>query len=78
MPRLNLTISEKTDRALRTYLAQTGGKKGDLSKFVDEAVRGKILRETVLDIQTQNTDLSEEEAMNLANEAVAWARENRP
>lgn len=78
MPRLNLTISEKTERALRNYLAQTGGKKGDLSKFVDEAVRGKILRETIQAIQDQNADLSEDEAMNLANEAVAWSRDNRP
>jgi len=39
MIRWNITIPEKTDRAVRTFLARTGGKKGDLSRFVDEAVR---------------------------------------
>ena len=39
MTRWNLSIPEQTDRAVRTFLARTGGKKGDLSRFVDEAVR---------------------------------------
>ena len=37
MTRWNLSISEKTDRVVRTFLARTGGKKGDLSRFVDES-----------------------------------------
>ena len=44
---------------------------------IDQAVRSKILRDTIKEIQIQNADVSEEEAMNLANEAAAWARENR-
>ena len=28
----NLSISAQTDRAVRTFLARTGGKKGDLSR----------------------------------------------
>lgn len=47
MTRWNLTIPEKTDRAVRTYLARTGGKKGDLSRFVDEAARRRIFDLTV-------------------------------
>ena len=39
MTRWNLSIPEQTDRTVRTFLARTGGKKGDLSRFVDEAVR---------------------------------------
>ena len=39
MTRWNLSIPEQTDRAVRTFLARTGDKKGDLSRFVDEAVR---------------------------------------
>ena len=44
MTRWNLSIPEKTDRAVRAYLARVGGKKGDLSKFVDKAVRRYVLK----------------------------------
>lgn len=74
MTRWNLSISDKTDRLVRSHLARTGMKKGDLSKFVDTAVRTEILRRTVQEVQARNTDLTVEEAMALANEAVAWAR----
>jgi hypothetical protein len=73
MTRWNLSISDKTDRLVRSYLARLGVKKGDLSKFVDTAVRKGILRRTVQEVQAQNADLSEEEALALATEAVAWA-----
>ncbi len=76
MTRWNLSISEETDRMVRSHLARIGLKKGDLSKFVDTAVRGEVLRRTVKEVQAQNADLSEDQAMELANEAVAWARAN--
>ena len=53
-------------------------KNGDLSKFVDDAVRREVLRQTVKEIQAQNADLTADEAQELADEAVAWARANRP
>ena len=77
MTRWNLSIPEETDRAVRSFLARKGGKKGDLSKFANTAVRREILRQTVMDIQEQNADLGEEEAVKFANEAVTWARANR-
>lgn len=77
MTRWNLVIPEETDRSVRSYLARTGGKKGDLSRFVDRAVRSQILRETVLQVWERNKDLTAEEAQALADDAVAWARENR-
>ena len=50
MTRWNLSISEQTDRTVRTFLVRTGGKKGDLSRFVDEAVRRRVLDLTVRQI----------------------------
>jgi hypothetical protein len=73
MTRWNLSISKKTDRLVCSHLARIGMKKGDLSKFVDTAGRAEILRRTVREVQAQNAGLTEEEAMALANEAVAWA-----
>ena len=76
MTRWNLSIQDETDRKVRVFLARTGLKKGDLSNFVDAAVRGEVLRRTVLEVQDQNVDLSAEAATDLANDAVAWARAN--
>ncbi len=76
MTRWDLVISDETDRSVRSYLARTGDMSGDLSKFVDETLRGEILRRTVRDIQERNKDLSADEAETLAQEAVAWARAN--
>ena len=40
--RWSLKVSRETDEALRGYLGQTGGRKGDLSRFVQEAVLEKL------------------------------------
>lgn len=45
--RWSLKVSRDTDDALRAYLGQTGGRKGDLSKYVQEAVRQRLRTETV-------------------------------
>ena len=45
--RWNVAVSADTDQALRMFLAsQGGGKKGDLSRFIEEAVRAHILELT--------------------------------
>ncbi len=77
MTQWNIVISEETDRQVRSYLARTGGKKGDLSRFVDRAVRQAIFWETVETIWERNKHLSAEEAQALADEAVDSVRANR-
>ncbi|MCY4373722.1 MAG: hypothetical protein OXC31_08065 [Spirochaetaceae bacterium] len=78
MTRWNLVISDDTNRRVRSYLARTGGKKGDLSRFVDRAVRQAIFWETVELIWERNRHLSAEAVQSLADEAVAQARADRP
>ena len=46
--RWSVVIPEDTDRALRTYLARKGTGKGDLSRFVDEAVLSHLFELTCL------------------------------
>ena len=77
MARWNLVISDDTNRRVRSYLARTRGKKGDLSKFVDRAVRRAIFWETVESIRERNRHLSGEAVRSLADEAVAEARADR-
>lgn len=42
--RWTLSVSRETDIALRTWLAGNGLRKGDLSRFVEEAVRERLAR----------------------------------
>ena len=72
--RWTVLVDKATDRDLRTYLAQQGMKKGDLSKFIEQAVRWRLFDLTLGEFRDGFTDLSEEEALSLAEEAVAWAR----
>ncbi len=78
MTRWNLIIPEKTDRAVRIYLARTGGKKGDLSRFVDEAVRRRVLDLTVRQVKDRNAQYDQQEILDLIDEEVDAARANRP
>ena len=78
MTRWNLVVSEDTDRSVRSYLARTGGKKGDLSRFVDRAVRQAIFWETVDSVWERNKHLSAEDVQAMVDEAVAQIRANRP
>lgn len=77
MTRWNLSISEKTDRAVRTYLARSGGKKGDLSRFVDEAVRRQVLDATVREIKERNGQYDQKAILDLIDEEVDAARAAR-
>ena len=52
--RWSLVVSESTDRALRTFLASRGLKKGDLSQFVEEAVRERLFDLTVTKVKERN------------------------
>ena len=45
--RLTITWSKQADFALRSYLSAQGMKKGDISKFIEEAVRWRIFHDTV-------------------------------
>ena len=67
MTRWNLVIPEKTDRAVRIYLARTGGKKGDLSRFVDEAVRRRVLDLTVRQVKDRNSQHYLQEILSLTD-----------
>ena len=77
MTRWNLSIPEQTDRAVRTFLARTGGKKGDLSRFVDEAVRRRVLDLTVRQIKDRNAQQDQQAILDLIDEEVDAARAGR-
>ena len=52
--RWNIKVSKETDLTLCTFLGSRGMKKGDLSKFIEEAVRWRVFHRTVQDIKARN------------------------
>ncbi|MCY4431386.1 MAG: hypothetical protein OXC11_13475 [Rhodospirillales bacterium] len=77
MTRWNLSISEETDRAVRTFLARNGGKKGDLSRFVDEAVRRHVFDLTIAQVKERNAGYDQMEILDLIDDEVSAARAGR-
>lgn len=73
--RWNIAVSPDTDQSLRMFLAsQGGGRKGDLSRFIEEAVRAHILELTAEQAKTANAGVSETDLTAIVEEAVQWAR----
>ena len=77
MTRWSLSIPEETNLAVRTFLARNGGKKGDLSRFVDEAVRRRVLDLTVCQIKDRNARDDQQDILDLIDEEVDAARAGR-
>ena len=78
MTRWTLSIPDETDRTVRTYLARIGLKKGDLSRFVDRAVRRQVFALVVQEIKERNADADPDELAKLIEEAVERTRARRP
>ncbi len=75
--RWNIKVSRETDLSLRTFLGAQGMKKGDLSKFIEEAVRWRVFHRTVQDIKARNATANPEELQRIIDEAVREVRTKR-
>lgn len=68
--RWSVVVPEYTDRALRSYLARKGTKKGDLSRFVDEAVLSRLFELTVKDVKERNQEYAQEDILEAIEDAL--------
>jgi hypothetical protein len=75
--RLTITWSKHADLTLRSYLGAQGMKKGDISKFIEEAVRWRIFHDTVQEARAAFADVSPDELQRMIDEAVEEARAKR-
>lgn len=74
--RWTVSVSKETDIAVRSFLAQRGLKKGDLSKFIEEAVRWRVLDQTISEVRGKFADLPAGEVEALIDEAVSSVRQS--
>ena len=75
--RWTVKVSKSTDRSLRSHLAQKGLKKGDLSKFIEEAVRWRVFHQTVEDTKARNANVPQDEIEAAIEEALTAVRAER-
>jgi hypothetical protein len=75
MTRWNVAVSDETDQALRLFLASRGGgRKGDLSRFIEEAVQAHILELSAEEAKAANASIAEQDIDAMVDEALTWAR----
>ena len=76
--RWTVSVSRDTDITVRSFLAQRGMKKGDLSKFIEEAVKWRVFDQTLAEARSKFADMPPEELEVLIDEAVAATRAANP
>ncbi|HUW26092.1 MAG TPA: ribbon-helix-helix domain-containing protein [Gallionella sp.] len=72
--RWSIKVSPETDLSLRGFLGAQGMKKGDLSKFVEDAVRWRMLDRTAQVVKDRNQNISAEMLEAMIDEAVRAVR----
>ena len=75
--RWTISVPKETDVSLRTYLAQIGLKKGNLSEFVADAVRWRLFDLNVTAARAKNASASSDEIEDAIDEALAEVRAER-
>jgi hypothetical protein len=77
LTRLTIVWSKETDLALRSHLGARGLKKGALSKFVEDAVKWRLLDQSINEVRSAFADMPAHELENLIDEAVASVRKEK-
>ncbi|MGB7184476.1 MAG: ribbon-helix-helix domain-containing protein [Burkholderiaceae bacterium] len=76
--RWTVTVTKETDAALRAYLGAQGMRKGDISKFIEEAVRWRMFDQSVQQVKARHADRSADELQAIIDEACAAVRAATP
>jgi hypothetical protein len=72
--RWSLTVNPEVDASLREYLGAQGMKKGDLSRFVEEAVRWRLFDQTTEAIRSRLEGEDEAALQALIDDALDAVR----
>lgn len=72
--RWTVTVSKRTDLALRPFLRKRGMRQRDISTFIEEAVQWRMLNATRTQVQAAFANLSAEEVDGLVTGVVSATR----
>jgi hypothetical protein len=72
-----ISVPRDTDQRLRAHLAEVGARKGDLSTFVAETVRWRLVRLNIEAAQAHNKDVDPDYLEQLIEDALTEVRAER-
>ncbi len=75
--RWNIKVSRETDVSLRSLLGGDGIRRGDLSRFIERAVRAEIFNRNVMEMKANNMDIDPGELEDLIDATVREVRAER-
>ncbi|MBF0256468.1 MAG: hypothetical protein HQL47_08430 [Gammaproteobacteria bacterium] len=76
--RWTIQVSSETDLCRRGFLGGQGMKKGDLSKFVEDAVRWRMFDQRIQTLKNRNSDIPPDRLEAMIDEAVREVRADTP
>jgi hypothetical protein len=75
--RWSVRVTEATDQALRTFLAQNRPQKGEMSHFIEEAVQDRLAALTLQQVRSRNRAVPQDKIIADIDEAVKATRAHR-
>ncbi len=74
LTRWTVSVPKETDTSLRCFLAERGMKKGDISKFIVDAVKWRVFEQTLAEVREQVADVPPDELQAIIDEAIDAVR----
>lgn len=74
LTRWTVSVPKEIDTSLRCFLAERGMKKGDISKFIVDAVKWRIFEQTLAEVRSQAADVPPDELQSIIDEAIDAVR----
>ncbi len=78
MTRWTVMVSKETDSSLRSFMSDRGMQEGDLSKFIEEAVKWRVFDQTLGEVREKFADLPPDDLQALIDEATSSVRAETP
>lgn len=73
----SIEVSRETDSAVRTLLGEQGLERGELARFIEDAVRRQVFHRVVDDIKAHNASADPEELQSIIDDAVMEVRKGK-
>lgn len=78
MTRWSVLVSKETDNSLRSFMSDRGMPDGELSRFIEEAVKWRVFDRTLSEAREKFADLPPDELQAMIDEATARTRAETP
>lgn len=70
-------VSPEIDQVVRAYLGRRGGRRGNLSRLIEESLRAQIFEKSVDRVKQRTARVPYTQLKTIVREAVQYARRTR-